>query len=80
MTDDALRYLGEDFLPKLKKLNILGNKFTEAGKPAINGLRMNHIHVNYKSEQERQKEKQGRKKNNNKNVEKQIIWNRFIIK
>ena len=66
MTDDTLRYLGEASLPKLKKLNILGNKFTEAGKPAINGLRMNHIHVSYKSELEKQKERQKREEEKNK--------------
>ena len=60
LTDDALKYLGEASMPKLKKLNILGNKFSPAGKPSINGLRMNHVHVAYKSEQERQREKQKR--------------------
>ena len=36
-------------MPKLRKLNIAGNKFTDDGKPSINGLRMNHIRVNYKN-------------------------------
>ena len=49
-------------MPKLKKLNILGNKFTENGKPSINGLRMNHIHVSYRTEAERQKEREKKKK------------------
>ena len=68
LTDDALRYLGEASMPKLKKLNILGNKFTPAGKPAINGLRMNRIHVTYRSELERQKEKKKREEEKKKNA------------
>ena len=61
LTDDALKYLGEASMPKLKKLNILGNKFTDSGKPSINGLRMNHIHVSYRTQAERDKEKEKRK-------------------
>ena len=64
LTDVALKYLGEASMPKLKKLNILGNNFTENGKPSINGLRMNHIHVSYRTQAEREKEK--KKRNNNK--------------
>jgi len=62
LTDIALGYLGEASMPKLKKLNILGNKFTDNGKPSINGLRMNHIHVSYRTEAERQKEREKKKK------------------
>ena len=60
LTDKALIYLGEASMPKLKKLNILGNRFTESGKPNINGLRMNHIHVCYRTHIERAKEKDKR--------------------
>ena len=67
LTDIALTYLGEASLPKLKKLNIQGNKFTETGKASINALRMNHIHVSYRTEAERQKEKAEREKNMKKN-------------
>ena len=49
-------------MPKLKKLNILGNKFTDNGKPSINGLRMNHIHVSYRTEAERQKDRERKNK------------------
>ena len=63
LTDDALKYLGEASMPKLKKLNILGNKFTENGKPNINGLRMNHIHVCYRTKAEREKEKKKKQEN-----------------
>ena len=68
LTDIALQYLGEASMPKLKKLNILGNKFTENGKPSINGLRMNHIHVSYRTDAERQKEKEKKKKKKKKVV------------
>jgi hypothetical protein len=66
LTDDALKYLGEASMPKLKKLNILGNKFTESGKPSIIGLRMNHIHVSYRTQAERDREKEKRKNKENK--------------
>ena len=67
LTDIALTYLGEASLPKLKKLNIQGNKFTETGKASINALRMNLIHVSKRTEVERQKEKEKKKKNMKKN-------------
>ena len=62
LTDVALDYLGKSSMPKLKKLNIQGNKFSENGKANINALRMNHIHVSYRTEAERQKEKQRKEK------------------
>ena len=64
LTDIALGYLGEASMPKLKKLNIQGNKFTDQGKASINALRMNHIHVSYRTEAERQKEREKNKKKN----------------
>lgn len=73
LTDLALNYLGEASFPKLRKLNLLGNKFTAAGKPRINGLRMNHVKVCYKSEEEKareRKEYEKRKKEREKENEK----------
>ena len=67
LTDVALDYLGKSSMPKLKKLNIQGNKFTDVGKASINALRMNHIHVSYRTEAERQREKEEKKKNEKKN-------------
>ena len=64
LTDIALDYLGKASMPKLKKLNIQGNKFTDQGKANINALRMNHIHVSYRTEAERQKEKEKNKRKN----------------
>ena len=62
LTDASLTYLGEVSMPKLKKLNIVGNKFTKAGKPCINAFRMNHIQVNYRTQAEREKEKKEKEK------------------
>ena len=42
-------------MPKLKKLNIQGNKLSNTGKANINALRMNQIHVNYRTVAERKK-------------------------
>ena len=70
LTDIALGYLGEASMPKLKKLNIQGNKFTETGKASINALRMNHIHVSYRTEAERQKEREEKMKKEKQNKNK----------
>lgn len=67
LTDIALSYLGEASLPKLKKLNIQGNKFTETGKASINALRMNHVHVSYRTEADRKREREQKMKNEKKN-------------
>ena len=70
LTDVSLTYLGEASMPKLKKLNIIGNKFTAAGKPSINGLRMNHIHVSYRTQQEREREREREKQKEGKDKKK----------
>ena len=70
LTDIALSYLGEASMPKLKKLNIQGNKFTDTGKASINALRMNHIHVSYRTEAERQKEREEKLKKEKQNKKK----------
>ena len=62
LTDIAVKYLGEASMPKLKKLNIVGNKFGDNGKNNINALRMAHIQVSYKTEEERRRERERRKK------------------
>ena len=67
LTDIAVSYLGEASMPKLKKLNIQGNKFTEQGKASINALRMNHIHVSYRTEAERKRDRERESKNKENN-------------
>ena len=56
LTDAAVKYLSEAWMPKLKKLNIEGNKFSDNGKVSINALRMNHIQVSYRTEFEKRKQ------------------------
>ena len=48
LNDLALDYMGHASMPRLKKLFIRDNKFTDMGKACINALRMNHIGVYYK--------------------------------
>ena len=55
LTDIGLDYLFQSCIPKLKLLNIQGNKFTENSVQIINALRTNHIHVSYKTAAQRQK-------------------------
>ena len=50
-------------MPSLKRLNILGNIFTENGKLLINELRKKQIKVNYSTDADRQN---GIEKNNSK--------------
>ena len=50
LTDLAMDYLVHSQMPKLKKIYIGHNKFTEMGKASINDLRMNNIHISYKNE------------------------------
>ena len=61
LTDIALKYLVEASMPKLTKLNIEDNNFTEIGKPNINILKMNYNKVYYLTEAERKKEKKVKK-------------------
>ena len=58
LTDKGLGYLGEAFMPKLKNLDIQGNKFTEKGRVIMKTLNMNNIHVGYRIEAEKIKEKE----------------------
>ena len=62
LTDVSLTFLKEAEMPELKKLIIVLNKFTDAVKPIINDLRMNHIHVSYRTQAEREKERKEREK------------------
>ena len=49
LTDIALDHIVNASMPKLSILNIRYNRFTEKGKAIINTLKMNHIHVNYRT-------------------------------
>ncbi len=62
LTDLGLKYLSQASMRKLRQLSIMGNNFTAKGKTIINGLRMNHISVVYKTKEEREKEKREKEK------------------
>ena len=57
LTDISLDYIAESSMPKLKKLNIQYNKFSDIGKEFINDLKKNNIDIRYKTVAEIQKEK-----------------------
>ena len=52
LTDIGISYFSEASMPKLKTLNIEGNKFIDIGK-YIDELNMNNIQVRYSTESER---------------------------
>ena len=80
LTNEAIKYLREAEMPKLKQLNIIGNKFTDAGKTNINVLRLNHIHVCYRTQAERDKEIEKAKKEMMKEKQKEEKKIKKIIK
>ena len=49
LTDVSLDYLSKMTLPKIKKINIRENKFTDYGLQYINGFKISKVCVNYKS-------------------------------
>ena len=55
ISDESLIYFEKVRMPKLKELNIIGNKFTENVKNSIEPFKMNNILVNY-TEKERELE------------------------
>ena len=57
LTDDSLCYIIKASMPKLKQLNIKGNKFTAAAIESINNLRKNNIDISYATEDEFKKDK-----------------------
>ena len=57
LTDLGLNYLMEISKPKLKKLNIQGNKFTDNGNNFIDTLKLNNIEVIHKTDSDLQKAK-----------------------
>jgi len=52
LTDVAIGYIIKASIPKLKQLNIKGNKFTTAAIESINNLRKNNIDISYATEDE----------------------------
>ena len=52
-------------MPKLRKLNVQGNKFTSTGKASMDALRLNQVHISFRTQSEKQKlkEKKAAKEN-----------------
>ena len=64
LTDAAVNYLTNSSMPKLRKLSLVGNKFTSGIQPSISALKLNKVKVEYLSAEEkkkRDKEKQKKK-------------------
>ncbi len=64
LTDAAVNYLTNSSMPKLRKLSLIGNKFTSGIQPSISALKLNKVKVEYLSAEEkkkRDKEKQKKK-------------------
>jgi len=70
LTDLALEYLIQSSMPKLQKLNMQDNKFTENGKASLKALRVNGIKISFRSEEERKKLKEKKEKVKEKEKEK----------
>ena len=58
LTDKSLIYLSEAMFPKLKILNIQGNKFSVNGRESIKAFSKKNINVHYRIEAKRIKEKE----------------------
>ena len=65
ITDISLEYLVQSSMPKLRKLNVQGNKFTSTGKASMDALRLNQVHISFRTQSEKQKlkEKKAAKEN-----------------
>ena len=55
LTDAAVNYLTNSSMPKLRKLSLIGNKFTNGIEPSISALKLNRVKVEYLSPEEKKK-------------------------
>ena len=55
LTDIAVNYLTNSSMPSLRRLNIIGNKFSNKIGLSISSLKLNHIKVEYLSPEEKKK-------------------------
>ena len=55
LTDAAVNYLTNSSMPKLRKLSLIGNKFTSGIQPSISALKLNKVKVEYLSPKEKKK-------------------------
>ena len=62
LTDIAVNYLTNSSMPSLKRLNIIGNKFSSKIVFSISSLKLNHIKVEYMSPEEKKRHHKEKKK------------------
>ena len=62
LTDIAVNYLTNSSMPSLKRLNIIGNKFSNKIVFSISSLKLNHIKVEYMSPEEKKRHHKEKKK------------------
>ena len=62
LTDVAVGYLTNSSMPSLKRLNIIGNKFSNKIVFSISSLKLNHIKVEYMSPEEKKRNHNLKKK------------------
>ena len=62
LTDLALEYLVQSCMPKLQKLNIQDNKFTDNGKASMKALKVNGIKISFRTDEERKRLKEKKEK------------------
>jgi len=62
LTDIAVNYLTNSSMPSLRRLNIIGNKFSNKIDLSISSLKLNHIKVEYLSPEEKKKQNNQKKK------------------
>ena len=62
LTDIAVNYLTNSSMPSLRRLNIIGNKFSSKIGLSISSLKLNHIKVEYLSPEEKKRHHNQKKK------------------
>ena len=73
LTDAAVNYLTNSSMPKLRKLSLIGNKFTNGIEPSISALKLNRVKVEYLSPEEKRKRAKKKKQQQQNNTEQQNL-------
>ena len=60
-------------MPKLRKLSLIGNKFTNGIEPSISALKLNRVKVEYLSPEEKRKRAKKKKQQQQNNTEQQNL-------
>ena len=73
LTDAAVNYLTNSSMPKLRKLSLIGNKFTNGIEPSISALKLNRVKVEYLSPEEKKRRAKKKKQQQQNNTEQQNL-------